>query len=273
VSDFTQSMSTTARRRRAFLVATAGVLLPFVVADALLFPGLRIAAVVAMWLAALLVGALLQHPRHPLACTVGVILATVASLASSLAMIVMTGGSTSVLFSLLVALPPCVALYFPELPAVAVGAAVVSIGSGATICLREGRSWLDVGYLIAVSIVVDGSAISAAALVRRNTERELARERERSQELEALANAERERLQLERLAEVGRLAAAVAHEVSGPLSAIRSNLACLLRDPELAEPDRRAALLDTHAAVEQVIEIIERVRTVMWQEGRPASPE
>jgi signal transduction histidine kinase len=137
-----------------------------------------------------LVVALLQHPRHPLACTVGVVLATVASLAGSLAMIVMTGGSTSVLFSLLV-----------------------------------------------------------------------------------LASAERERLQLERLAEVGRLAAAVAHEVSGPLSAIRSNLACLLRDPELAEPDRRAALLDAHAAVEQAIEILERVRTVMWQEGRPASPE
>jgi signal transduction histidine kinase len=272
VSSWAQVLTATARRRRAAMLAVALAMVPFVVVDFTLPPPGVLGLVGSAWTLHVLVGALLQHEAHPRWCAAGVLVATVASAACSVTMIALTGGTTSPLFALLMALAPCIALFFPELPGMALGSAMVAVAAGVAIRVGEGRDALDVGYWGALATAVAGLAVYAAALGRRQAERELALERDRRQALEALARAEVARLQLERLAEAGRLAASVAHDVNGPLSAARSNLAALGREPTLPEEERRAALRDALEAVQRVIETIGRLNTVMWREGRPAAP-
>jgi len=270
VSTLSLVLSAAAPRRRVATIVAAGAAFPFVVFDVIFLADKRIAAVGAVWTLGLLCGGLLQDRRRPWACAAGVLVAALATQAGTLAMILMTHGSLSPLFGLLVALPPCMSLFYPELPAMALGTAVVSIGGGVAIRLHDGRSALDVGHWAAVAGVVAGLALSSSALVRRHAERQLALERERRQALEALTRAERERHQLEQLAEAGRLAASVAHDVNGPLSAVRSNVACLLDDAGLSEQDRRTALRETQEAVQRIIDTVDRLRSVMWSAGRPA---
>lgn len=272
MSSWAQVLTASARRRRAGMLAVTLAMVPFVVVDFTMPPLGVLGLVGTGWTLLVLLGALLQHEAHPRWCAGGVLIATVASAAGTVTMIALTGGTISPLFALLMALAPCIALFFPELPGMALGSAVIAVAAGVAIRIGEGRGALDVGYWGALATAVAGLAVYAAALGRRQAERELALERDRRQALEALARAEVARLQLEQLAEAGRLAASVAHDVNGPLSAARSNLAALAREPALPEEERRAALRDAGEAVQRVIETIGCLNTVMWREGRPAAP-
>jgi signal transduction histidine kinase len=92
----------------------------------------------------------------------------------------------------------------------------------------------------------------------------LARRRAEAQQLaaqEALVESQSRVLQAERLAQVGRLAAGVAHEVNNPLAFIQSNLRFLLEESQrpASEVDRAEhaeALRDTLQGVERIHQIV-----------------
>ncbi|MET0405556.1 MAG: ATP-binding protein [Cystobacter sp.] len=87
-------------------------------------------------------------------------------------------------------------------------------------------------------------------------------ERARSETLEKLAQAERQRAQSEKLATVGRLAASVVHEINNPLAYVRSNLE-FLRTEVMAQPgvneDARAELREVFEETSQGVERIRQI--------------
>lgn len=257
--------SASARRRRAILLAAAAVSAPFVLLELAMPSGGLLALIGCAWCAGMLMAALLQREGHPLGCAGGMLLVCAVWLATSLVKIQLTGGSESPYVALLFAFAPCVALLVPELPGLALVGAVLSTVAGTLVRVSERRSAVDVASWAILASMVAGMAVYAAALARAQAERELRLERERRQALEALSTAERAGLETRQLAEAGRLAAAIAHDVNGPLSAARSNLSCLLEDPALPEDDRRDALRETREAVQRIIDIVGQVEAVMWR--------
>jgi methyl-accepting chemotaxis protein len=89
------------------------------------------------------------------------------------------------------------------------------------------HNMLAVVGLIAVLLVLAGAHVERSARhAAASMEREIAAH-ERARVAEQLAESERRRLEAERLAEIGRLAAGVAHEVNSPLAVVKSNLSWL----------------------------------------------
>jgi signal transduction histidine kinase len=92
----------------------------------------------------------------------------------------------------------------------------------------------------------------------------VARRRAEAQQLaaqEALVESQSRVLQAERLAQVGRLAAGVAHEVNNPLAFVQSNLRYLLEeqqrpDAEVDQAEYAEALRDTLQGVERIHQIV-----------------
>ena len=265
------------RRRRLGMVLAAAFIAPFAFFDLALPNGGWIALVGIGWASLLFVGSLFQRDGHRHAANAGVLLAVLVSAGGTTAKVLMNGGSQSLFFGLLFTLAPSVALVVPEIPAAAAGAGVLSICAGTLILLSEGRSLIDVVYWAALGTGIATLSLTAAALARRQFARQLELERERRQALEDLAAAELRRLQLERLAEAGRLAAAVSHEVNNPLAAARANLACLLEELDGPPTERGEVLKETVAAVQRIAQTIGQLRRVaadpLGEEDSPiASP-
>jgi signal transduction histidine kinase len=266
-------MSSSTRRRRLAMLVVAATVPPFLGLH-LALGAPRSAVVTGLaWALALLVAGLLQREDRPYTSALGVLVFALAYGAGTATTIVVSGGSRSPFFGLLLALGPCFALIAPELPGVNLGVAALCTGAGVWIQRADGRDAADVALWAALALVVSALAMWAAVLSRRYGERQLELERERREALEALARAEVERLQLEQLAEAGRLAARVSHDVNSPLSAARSNLACLLAEGDIPPEERHAALQETVEAVQKIVDSVARLQAVMWLAGRPAAPD
>lgn len=136
--------------------------------------------------------------------------------------------------------------------------------------LRRGREPLPV-LATAVSIVLDGRRHILESFVdisdRKKAEAELLAHRERLEDLvnertEKLVEAERQVLQGEKLASVGRLAAGVAHEINTPIQYVGDNLRALedfYKDIKKVM-DQYRQLVELVAAEGPACSVLERIR-------------
>lgn len=214
------------------------------------------------WVAALLLGAWLQRPEHPRGAVVGAHLAAVMTGAAVLGIVALTGGTRSVFSGMLLATPFAVLVAIPAYPASAALTGAALLGGGAVLRMAEGQPATDVASWVVVSAVMSALATYGTVASRRLWWKEIEAERERAEALAGLAESERQLAESARLADVGRLAAGVAHQVNNPLSAVKSNVRWLAEAGAAAagESERREVVDDTLEAVDRISEIVADLR-------------
>jgi len=244
------------RRRRLALFLAAAFVSPFAFLDLALPAARLVAPLGAAWVAVLVLAGVLQREGRPASSRTGVVLGVLGSVGAAAGKVLLTGGSRSPFYGLLLALAPAVALVVPEVPPASVGAGALAVGVGVAIRLAEGRGLMDAAFWAALAAGIAGLSVTAAWLARRQLVREIEHERRGRVALWYLAEARASRLELVRIAEGDRLAAAIFREVNGPLGAVRSNLNCLLRNADAPAAERRELLLDSADALERIAHAI-----------------
>lgn len=248
-------------QRRTFLLGAALVAACYLID--LVQPNVALnMAIRTCWVAAILVGAWLQRPERPAGAMLGSHLAAAATGVCVLAIVALTGGTRSVFSGMLLATPFAVLVAIPAYPSSAALTGAALLGGGAFLRIWEGQGPTEVASWIVVSAVMSTLATYGTVASRRLWWRELQVERERSDALAGLAESERRRAEAERLAEVGRLAAGVAHQVNNPLSAVKANVRWLGQAsvPDATPDERREVVTDTMAAVDRISEIVSGLR-------------
>ncbi len=170
------------------------------------------------------------------------------------------GGSQNPVFGWLCALPLMSISLSMGMTYRSVLSAAASLVSGLTLLLLEGRPASVVavwGLLIAASGML---AVQASAFYARMKKARVEAETHHRKAQEALVATQTRAQESDRLAQVGRLAAGVAHEVNNPLAFIQANLRFLLE--ELPREDRSLgdcleALQETQAGVERIQQIVQ----------------
>jgi two-component system NtrC family sensor kinase len=185
-----------------------------------------------------------------------------------LAIIQVTGGSTSPYFYLMPTLPLLVALIYPHSATPAICSGVLSAVGMMVLVLLDGQP--PARALVWAAMVGAATFFGAYGSEQfrkaQVAEHEVRLERERREALEKLARTERHRTQSEKLATVGRLAASVAHEINNPLAFVRSNLEFLQREVAswpASEDSRKEAdeiLEETRAGLERIRQIVSDLR-------------
>lgn len=231
-------------------------------------------AVRTAWVAAILLGAWLQRPERPRGAELGAHLAAVATGVCVLAIVALTGGTRSVFAGMLLATPFAVLIAVPAYPVSAALTGAALLGGGALMRIWEGQGAADVASWIVVSGVMSTLATYGTVASRRLWWKELQVERERTEALTGLAESERRRAESERLADVGRLAAGVAHQVNNPLAAVKSNVRWLgeAGGPDASEGERREVMDDALAAVDRISEIVADLRRAAHPPEPRAAP-
>ncbi|PTL77167.1 two-component sensor histidine kinase [Vitiosangium sp. GDMCC 1.1324] len=181
-----------------------------------------------------------------------------------LSLVYLTGGSSSPYLNLVPTLPLLLALVLPRSsrPAILCG---ITCALGVMAIHLLGHA----GLLRALTWVgMVGSStffgVYGAAQVRKAqaAESEARLERARRESLEKQAMAESHRLQSEKLATVGRLAASVMHEINNPLAFVSSNLEFLRTEvlahglPEEARQELREVFDETRSGVLRIRQIV-----------------
>ncbi|MFL5345497.1 MAG: sensor histidine kinase [Hyalangium sp.] len=170
------------------------------------------------------------------------------------------GGSQSPVFAWLCALPLMGMSLSMGVMHRSVLSAAASLVTGLTLLLLEERpasivaEW---GLLIAASGMV---AVQASAFYARMKKARVEAETHHRKAQEALAATQTRAQESDRLAQVGRLAAGVAHEVNNPLAFIQANLRFLLEElPREGHSvsDCLEALQETQAGVERIQQIVQ----------------
>lgn len=258
------------RFRRLTFVLAALLVASFSWVDAVQPRRGAVAAVRGLWVAAFLAAAALQRPRHPRRATAAAQVVSLASSFAVVAIVALQGGAASVFHGMLLATPFMVLLGVVEAPAIAALAGAVCGVGGAAIRASAGRPWAEVCAWLYLSAVMSGLAIWVTLAARHGWQLELAAERARRSVQQRLSESEQQRLEAERLAEVGRLAARVAHEVNNPLAVVKSNVQWLGRAGAEADPAERAEVLaDTLASVARIVEAVDSVRRQAGDRPRP----
>jgi two-component system NtrC family sensor kinase len=248
-------------QRRTFLLGAALVAACYLID--LVQPNVALnMAIRTLWVVAILAGAWLQRPEHPRGAYLGAHLAAEATGLAVLGIVALSGGTRSVFSGMLLATPFIVLVAIPAFPASAALTGAALLGGGAVLRVTEGQPATDVASWIVVSAVMSTLATYGTVAARRLWWRELQVERERTEALAGLADSERRRTESERLADVGRLAAGVAHQVNNPLAAVKSNVRWLGEGAGAAagEAERREVVEDTLQAVARIGEIVADLR-------------
>jgi two-component system, NtrC family, sensor kinase len=162
-----------------------------------------------------------------------------------------TGYRDSPAFSFVWSWPLFAGLMFLEQPRLALFSGGPSMLSGAAVLALDPRLTRKpevIAYYAMVTAISTMVAAVATSLYHRVHLRELRIREERTEALRRLADAERERDRLERLAAIGGLAGGVAHEVNNPLGYVKSNLDWMAR--QLGD----GALLQDPAEVRSVLD-------------------
>jgi signal transduction histidine kinase len=231
-----------------------------------------------VWVLAILVGAWLQRPERPRGANLGAHLAAGATGLAVLAIVALSGGTQSVFSGMLLATPFAVLVAIPAYPSSAALTGAALLGGGAVLRVAEGQPLADIFSWILVSAVMSTLATYGTVAARRLWWKELQVERERAEALAGLAESEKRRAESERLADVGRLAAGVAHQVNNPLAAVKSNVRWLGESggATASEAERREVVDDTLQAVTRIAEIVAALRRAAHppeaEAGRTAAP-
>ncbi|HET6438756.1 MAG TPA: histidine kinase dimerization/phospho-acceptor domain-containing protein [Anaeromyxobacter sp.] len=220
----------------------------------------EVAVVRVLWVAAVLVAASLQRPERPRLANLSSHLGSLATGAAVVAIVALDGGTSSVYVGMLLATPFAVLVAMVELPTAAALNGAICVAGGAAIRLWEGQPWIQVVSWLLLSTVMTALATWGTIAARRAWRMEVAAERRRWQALEQLAESERQRAEAQRFAEVGRLAAHVAHEVNNPLSVVKSNVQWLGQGTGSDGGEREQVVADTLASVERIVEAVDEVR-------------
>jgi signal transduction histidine kinase len=221
----------------------------------------EVAAVRAAWIAAILLTAALQRPERGR-------LATFASYAGStltgvavVAIVALDGGTASIYAGMLIATPFAVLVAMAELPLAAALNGAILVAGGAAIRLGEGQPAEQIVSWLLLSTVMTALATWGTVAARRAWRTEVAAEQARRRAQEALAESERQRVEAEGLAEVGRLAAQVAHEVNNPLAVVKANVQWLGQPEAIGDERERAEVVaDTLLGVERIVEAVSALR-------------
>jgi signal transduction histidine kinase len=173
-----------------------------------------------------------------------------------------SGGPDSPYLGFLAFLAIVVGIAVPDEPAVNVAAGV----SGGVIALAmfSGRPAAQVGF-VAVgygSCTFYGAA--SAALYRRMRRRERAAWIAQAESAAALARSELQRVAAERSAAVGRIAAELGHELSGPMASVAANLRYVEEElPRLGgDPELQSAVRDSRQAMERAGRVVSDLRVL-----------
>jgi signal transduction histidine kinase len=220
-----------------------------------------VALVRVLWVLSILAAASLQRPERPRLATLSSHFASLATGAAVVAIVALDGGTRSVYEGMLLATPFAVLVAMVELPTAAALNGAICVAGGVAIRLWEGQPWIQVSSWLLIATLMTALATWGTVAARHAWRLEIAAERRRRRALEQLAESERQSAEMERLAEVGRLAARVAHEVNNPLSVVKSNVQWLGQAEVAKDGGERAEVVaDTLASVERIEGAVDEVR-------------
>jgi CheY-like chemotaxis protein len=95
----------------------------------------------------------------------------------------------------------------------------------------------------------------------------------RNRELrKALVAAERDLVRAERLAAIGEMTVTLHHEINNPLMSASADVALLIGDPRLPEPQRRQALEDIQASLHRIRDIVRQIGDLRAVPTKPYLP-
>jgi two-component system, sensor histidine kinase PhcS len=261
----------TARQKQQAVVWMAALCLPFWGIDVLAawprMPWDTLAIRVAWMVLTLVCFWLLRRFLRSRRGTVGWFLTGVLVPHLALALIISRlGGSQSPVFAWLCALPLMSMSLSMGVMYRSVVSAAASLVSGLALLLLEGRPASVVavwGLLIAASGWV---SVQASAFYARMKKARVVAEAHQRKTQEALVATQTRAQESDRLAQVGRLAAGVAHEVNNPLAFIQANLRFLLEEL----PREGRALGDCMEALKETQEGVERIQQIVQDLTRMA---
>lgn len=216
----------------------------------------------AAWIAGVVAAASLQRPERPRQAHAGAHLAAAVTGLCVVAIVALTGGTGSLYAGMLLATPFAALVAIPDIPSAALVAGAWCITGGAVMRAGEGQPPLTVAGWILLSLLMTSLAAWGSMATRRLWAAELAAEQATIRMMAALGESERRRAETERLAEVGRLAAQVAHEVNSPLAVVKSNVGWL-GQADLAGEDaaeRPQVVAETLENVERIGDIVSGLR-------------
>jgi signal transduction histidine kinase len=250
------------RHRRRSLVFGAALIATTYGADWLLGHAPAVYVWRAGWIAGVLAAAWLHQPGRARLAHAGALLAAAVTGAAVVGIVALTGGTTSLYAGMLLVIPFAALVALPDVPSAALVSGAWCIVGGAVMRLQEGQPGLTVIGWILLSILMVLLAVWGAVSSRHLWANELAAEQATIRVMAALGESERRRAETERLAEVGRLAAQVAHEVNSPLAVVKSNVGWLgeadLSGGDAAE--RPQVVAETLHNVERIGEIVSDLR-------------
>lgn len=217
------------------------------------------------WVMLLLACVLLVDPGRP-RLVKG--LAHAAGLGSGLlasGIIAATGSSHGPRFGFLLAFPLVVLVLAPDLPWAAGATGLATTLGGLVLMVRDQQDVWFISEWGILSVTATGLAILGTLASRRLRSGERRARAAHAVTASKLAEAERAVV-------VGRLASAVAHRVSNPLSVVKANLWFLLtsRDARDLDPDAVEMLRESAWAVERVVRVLAELRALARNE--PEAP-
>jgi signal transduction histidine kinase len=250
------------RHRRRTLLFGAALIATSYGSDWLLGHAPSVYAWRAAWIAGVLAAAWLHRPGRPRLALSGALLASAVTGAAVVGIVGLTGGTTSLYAGMLLVTPFAALVALPDVPSAALVSGAWCVAGGALMRAGEGQPGLTVAGWILLSVVMVLLAAWGSVSSRHLWATELAAEQATIRVMAALGESERRRAETERLAEVGRLAAQVSHELNSPLAVVKSNVGWLGR-AELAGADaeeRPQVVAETLASVERIGEIVADLR-------------
>jgi len=185
-----------------------------------------------------------------------------------LSVVTLTGAAESPYSNLVPSMPLLMALIQPKDTRPAIASGVTSaLGVLVMMLVTHGHVLHALAWAGMVGASTFFGVYGSAQFAKAQTAESEARlERARREALEKLAVAERHRMQSEKLATVGRLAASVMHEINNPLAFVRSNLDFLRSEvlaqqlPEEARAEIQEVFEETRTGVERIRQIVQDLK-------------
>ena len=175
-----------------------------------------------------------------------------------------SGGAASPYLAFLGFVPIVLTIVVPDEPAVTLWTGASATVVGIAVTFASDPSPARLAFTLAAFGSCTFYGTTSALLYRRMRRREAVAAARREQAIADLARSERLRLEAERMAAVGRLAAGFGHEVNSPLASAISNLGFVHKELARAGLDSEAAeaLSDTKEALGRIHRLVVDLRTL-----------